>query len=87
MEELGLKGFNNVSLDLRSRYEIKRDFAPYVGVSWTRRLGDTADFAEAQGEEIKNTAIIAGVRALVLGANACSIQCRCQRGASRGLER
>lgn len=63
VEELGLgKGFNDVSVGLRLRYEIKREFAPYIGASWMRRLGDTADFAEAQGAEAKNTTIIAGVR-------------------------
>lgn len=64
VEEAGIgEGFNDVTLGLRLRYEIKREFAPYIGVSWTRKLGDTADLAEAEGEEKKRTAIVAGVRA------------------------
>lgn len=63
VEALGIgEGFNEVVLGLRLRYEIMREFAPYVGVNWTRRLCDTADFAEARGEEITDTAIIAGLR-------------------------
>lgn len=64
VEERGIgQGFNDVTLGLRLRYEIKREFAPYIGLVWSRTLGDTADLAEAQGEETKRTAIVAGVRA------------------------
>ncbi len=33
------------------RYHIPREFAPYLGVSWNRKLGETADLAEADGED------------------------------------
>lgn len=56
------EGFNDVELGLRLRYEIIREFAPYVGVSWTRLLGDTADIARSEGEEVSNLAFVAGVR-------------------------
>ncbi|WP_267435793.1 copper resistance protein B [Sphingomonas sp. GM_Shp_1] len=32
-------GVSNLELGLRLRYEIAREFAPYVGVSWERRYG------------------------------------------------
>lgn len=63
VEELGIgQGFSDVELGLRLRYEIRREFAPYVGVSWARKLGDTADFARQAGEDADNFAVVAGVR-------------------------
>ena len=56
------KGLNDVELGLRLRYEIKREFAPYVGVTWTRKLGETADFARAQGRDVRETALVVGLR-------------------------
>ncbi len=35
-------GLNDVGLGARMRYEIMREFAPYVGYRWMRSLGDTA---------------------------------------------
>jgi len=47
VKEFGVgRGLTNVKLGLRLRYEIEREFAPYIGVSWDRKLGDTADLAE-----------------------------------------
>ena len=34
-------GLVDAELGLRLRYEIRREFAPYVGVSWERAFGDT----------------------------------------------
>jgi copper resistance protein B len=56
-------GFNDVELGMRLRYEILRTFAPYVGFSWARRLGGTADLAHASGEPIRELSLVAGVRA------------------------
>lgn len=55
-------GLNDVSLGLRLRYEIRREFAPYFGVSWTRRFAGTADFARQDGESIKQLSFVSGVR-------------------------
>ena len=44
------------------RYEITRKFAPYIGVSWSRSLGNTADFARAKGEDADNLAFLTGIR-------------------------
>lgn len=56
-------GLSDVELGLRLRYEIAREFAPYIGVSWDRRIGDTARFARAEGEDIEATSFVVGVRA------------------------
>jgi len=56
------RGVNDLELGLRLRYEIKREFAPYIGVNWDRKLGDTADFARRAGDDPKNFAVVAGIR-------------------------
>ncbi len=56
-------GLSDMELGLRLRYEIRRQFAPYIGVTWSRNFGGTADYARAQGERNKSTQIVAGVRA------------------------
>lgn len=55
-------GLNDVELGLRMRYEIRREFAPYVGFSWARRLGGTADLAHASGEPVREFSFVAGLR-------------------------
>ncbi len=61
--ERGLgSGFTGVDLGLRLRYEIRRELAPYIGVEWSRALGETADLVRAAGGEDETTALVAGVR-------------------------
>lgn len=55
-------GIGSVELGLRLRYEFAREFAPYVGVNWERKLGKTSDFARAEGEDDNVLSIVAGVR-------------------------
>ena len=61
--ELGIgSGLSTIELGLRLRYEIAREFAPYVGVNWERKLGDTARFARAEGEDASAASVVMGVR-------------------------
>lgn len=55
-------GLVETELGLRLRYEIHRKFAPYVGVSWERRYGDSRDFAREAGEDADSVSLIAGLR-------------------------
>lgn len=55
-------GLSDVELGLRLRYELKREFAPYVGISWDRRVGDTARLTRMAGEPASGTSFVAGVR-------------------------
>ncbi|NEO87188.1 MAG: copper resistance protein B [Spirulina sp. SIO3F2] len=55
-------GLNDLILGLRLRYDITRKFAPYVGVNWSRKFGDTAEFARAEGEAVDNWALVGGLR-------------------------
>lgn len=61
--ELGIgAGFEKIELSARLRYEVTRMFAPYVGVFWERKLGDTADRARAAGEKPSAVSAVAGLR-------------------------
>ncbi len=55
-------GVNDLSLGLRLRYEIKREIAPYIGVSWTNLYGGTADFKKLAGGESSEMNAVGGLR-------------------------
>ncbi|CAB3679606.1 Copper resistance protein B precursor [Achromobacter denitrificans] len=55
-------GLSDGSLSLRLRYEVTREFAPYIGVSFERKFGQTARYASDAGASRSQTAIMAGVR-------------------------
>lgn len=61
MERFG-PGLNSAELGLRLRYEIKREFAPYVGINWTWAAGRTADYARADGHDPTERSLVAGIR-------------------------
>lgn len=61
--ERGLgSGLSDLSVGLRLRYEIRREFAPYVGIERTARYGGTADYTLAAGGDVKATRYVAGLR-------------------------
>jgi copper resistance protein B len=55
-------GLANSEIGLRLRYEIRREFAPYIGVTWNRSYGNTADFVRADGGNRSETRFLVGVR-------------------------
>lgn len=55
-------GLSDARLGLRLRYEVRRQFAPYLGVVWTRRFGGTAAFARDHRQAIFDRQWVAGVR-------------------------
>ncbi len=55
-------GLSDAELGLRLRYEITREFAPYVGVSYERRFGKTADYRRLAGEGASDTSLVFGIR-------------------------
>ncbi|MFL0414874.1 copper resistance protein B [uncultured Sphingomonas sp.] len=56
-------GLSQAEAGLRLRYEVAREFAPYVGVAWERRFGATARYARADGEGTGGFSFVLGVRA------------------------
>ncbi|URW74853.1 copper resistance protein B [Sphingomonas donggukensis] len=55
-------GLVDAELGLRLRYELAREFAPYVGISYDAKAGRTADYARADGKGATSTSLVAGVR-------------------------
>lgn len=55
-------GLTDAELGLRLRYEISRQFAPYIGVSYEAKTGRTADFARADGKDPTSTSFVVGLR-------------------------
>ena len=56
------EGVTETDIGLRLRYEIAREIAPYVGVSWLRNYGQTGRLARQQGESSDAVAFVAGIR-------------------------
>jgi copper resistance protein B len=61
-ERLIGSGLSNLEIGLRLRYELRREFAPYIGVSWSKRFGNSADLAEAAGEDSDELSFVMGLR-------------------------
>jgi len=55
-------GLSSVDAGLRLRYEIRRELAPYIGMTWNRKFFGTADLARAAGDEVGEARVAAGVR-------------------------
>jgi len=63
MSLLGLgHGATGIELSARLRYRIAEPFAPYVGVSYNRLLGRTADLARLAGDGVESTSLVLGIR-------------------------
>jgi len=61
--ELGIgRGIEKLELGTRLHYHLHRQFAPYVGVHWERKLGRTANFARADGEKVSAVSFVFGIR-------------------------
>jgi copper resistance protein B len=55
-------GLSTAELGLRLRYEIRREFAPYIGVSYSQKAGATADYARAEGKDPGQVRFVTGLR-------------------------
>ena len=55
-------GISSFDVGLRIRYEVRRELAPYLGVTWHSRFGGTARFAEPAGESTGGRRFVAGLR-------------------------
>ena len=64
--EIGQGGFGpKIELGARLSYDlVDRSIAPYIGVHWERRFGETATLARAEGEQASSVYVVAGVRLL-----------------------
>lgn len=55
-------GLADSELGLRLRYELRREFAPYIGVTWNRRYGRSADYARSEDDLDTGARLVLGVR-------------------------
>ena len=55
-------GLSTFELGTRLRYEIRKEFAPYVGVEWSGKTGDTARYARLAGDKPNAVNFVAGIR-------------------------
>ena len=63
MPALGVgSGLTSFELGARLRYEFRKEFAPYIGVEWSGRTGDTARYARLAGEKPNAVNFVAGIR-------------------------
>lgn len=60
-DEIGA-GLTNAELGLRLRYEITREFAPYIGISYDTKVGQTASYAAQDGKTASALSFVAGLR-------------------------
>ena len=56
---LGYSGF----IHHFKNYVLRREFMPYIGVNWTKKFANTADFARDEGEESSDVQFVLGFRA------------------------
>lgn len=56
------KGLSDLSAGVRLRYQITRQFAPYIGVTWSRQVGGSADLTRMRGDDRSEVQAVAGVR-------------------------
>jgi copper resistance protein B len=55
-------GLSTTEAGFRLRYELRRELAPYIGVTWNRKYGKTADFAADAGQSTTSLKLLAGFR-------------------------
>ena len=55
-------GLSSIDAGVRLRYEFRREFAPYLGVVWSREFFGTADHARAAGREVSGARLAMGLR-------------------------
>ena len=55
-------GFSDLDTGLRLRYEFSRTFAPYLGLVYEGRFGQTANFARQAGESTSDVRFVFGIR-------------------------
>ncbi len=55
-------GLSSIEVGLRLRYEIRREFAPFLGLNWWTKLGDTKTIASAVGDETRDLELVLGLR-------------------------
>ena len=56
-------GLAETELGIRVAYGITREFAPYIGVNWEAKHGNTKRIAQSHGENTEDTQFVVGIHA------------------------
>lgn len=63
-QEAGIgSGLSDLDISLRLKHELKREFAPYIGINWSKSFGNKADMLKQSGEKTSDTQLALGVEA------------------------
>ena len=63
IREIGVgAGLSNAEIGVRLRYDIRREFAPYIGVQYRHAFGDTRRFLREEGEDPDGWSFLVGLR-------------------------
>lgn len=62
VQEVGA-GLAEAEASLRLSYAIRREFSPYLGITWRGHYGNTADYARQADEAVRETQAVIGVQA------------------------
>ena len=55
-------GLSEAEIGVRLRYDIRREFAPYIGIQYQRAFGRTAKYLRDEGEDVGGFQFLVGVR-------------------------
>lgn len=55
-------GLHETEIDARVRFEVRREFAPYVGLSWRQTYGGTKALLHQADEPTSLVSLLAGIR-------------------------
>lgn len=55
-------GLTSIEAGLRLRYEVTRQFAPYIGLEYEQAFGETAGFRRREGQRVRDLSLVLGVR-------------------------
>lgn len=55
-------GLSELDVGLRFRYEITREFAPHIGITYFGQYGATADYVSAAGGSTQQIRLTVGLR-------------------------
>jgi copper resistance protein B len=62
--EIGIgKGLSDTEFGARLRYEIRREFAPYIGINNVKKYGRTKDIAQSTMSDTVETQVSVGIKA------------------------
>lgn len=59
------RGLNGFEMGLRLSHQFWREFAPYLGVSWEKKVFGTADLLEDAGEDTSEAVFLLGARIII----------------------